>query len=548
MITVKKEDEFDYLIIGSGTAGCVLANRLSEDKNNRVCMIEAGPPDSNPLIHIPAAVAALLNHKRLGWGYKTVPQPGLNTREIPIPRGRVLGGCSSTNGMVYFRGQPKDFDDWEAAGNKGWGYRDVLPYFIRSEDNGTFRNSPYHGTGGPMSVIDIEQYNPLNKTFLEATASLGYPRCEDFNGTQDPIGFNLRQGNIRRGRRESGVTAYINPVRQRTNLTIMTDTLVTRLLIENKRAVGLEMNVDGVIRKLGARREIILAGGTFGSPQIMLLSGIGDGAELNAMGIAVQHDLPSVGRNFHDHAAVGIINRTRVPESYGLSLKAFPRDAWNVIEYLLFRRGPIASNLFESMGFLRTADGLDRPDIQFVFQPAIRPGPKFPIPLGHGFAMNPVLLYPKSRGRVTLAGPDPHAQPLIDPNILGEPEDIEPLYRAVLLSRKIFQSPAFERYEAVETFPGKDVQDEKGLKEYIRQYAVTVHHPVSTCRMGTDADSVVDPELRVHGMEGLRVAAASVFPSILGGNTNAAVVMVAEKASDLILGRPAPSPIDPGSI
>lgn len=545
MISVKPEDEYDYLIIGSGTAGCVLANRLSEDRDVRVCMIEAGPPDTSPLIHVPAAVAGLLFHKTLGWGFSTVPQPGLNGRDIPIPRGRVLGGCSSTNGMVYFRGQPQDFDDWAAAGNKGWSFHEVLPYFIRSEDNGTFRNSPWHGTDGPMSVIDIEQYNPLNTTFLEATASLGYPRCEDFNGTMDPNGFNLRQGNIRKGRRESGVTAYIDPIKGRGNLSIMTNTLVTRIRLEDKRAVGVEVNDGGTLRRLGSRREVILAGGAFGSPQVLLLSGIGDGAELNALGIAVQHDLPAVGRNFHDHAAVGIINKTKVPESYGLSLKALPRDIWNLIEYALFRRGPIASNLFESMGFLRTSEELDRPDIQFVFQPAIRPGPKFPIPLGHGFAMNPVLLYPKSRGRVSLAGPDPHAKPLIDPNLLGEDEDIEPLYRAVLLSRKIFQAPPFERYQALETFPGKDVQDEQGIKDYIRNYAVTVHHPVSTCRMGTNADTVVDPELRVRGLEGLRVADASVFPSIIGGNTNAAVVMVAEKAADLILGKPAPAPIDP---
>ena len=545
MISVKPEDEYDYLVIGSGTAGCVLANRLSEVKGNRVCMIEAGPPDSNPLIHIPAAVAALINHKVLGWGYSTVSQAGLNGRAIPIPRGRVLGGCSSTNGMVYFRGQPQDFDDWAAAGNQGWSYREVLPYFIRSEDNGTFRHSPYHGTEGPMSVIDIEQYNPLNTTFLEATAALGYPRCEDFNATRDTSGFNLRQGNIRRGRRESGVTAYIDPIKGRGNLTIMTNTLVTRILLDNKRASGLELNSGGTLRRLGARREVILAGGAFGSPQVLLLSGIGDGAELNALGIVVQHDLPAVGRNYHDHVAVGIINRTSVPESYGLSLKALPRDVWNLFEYLLFRRGPMASNLFESMGFLHTTAGLDRPDIQFVFQPAIRPGPKFPIPLGHGFAMNPVLLYPKSRGRVTLAGPDPHARPLLDPNLLGEPEDIEPLYRSILISRKIFQAAPFARYHALETFPGKDIQDEQGIKNYIRDYAVTVHHPVSTCRMGTGADTVVDAELRVHGLEGLRVADASVFPSIIGGNTNAAVVMVAEKAADLILGKQAPAPIDP---
>jgi choline dehydrogenase-like flavoprotein len=533
-------DTFDYLIIGSGTAGCVLANRLSEEQANTVCMIEAGPPDKNPLIHIPAAVAALINHKTLGWGYKTVPQPGMGGREIPVPRGRVLGGCSSTNGMVYYRGHPKDFDDWAAEGNTGWSFREVLSYFTRSENNEAFRDPPWHGTGGPMGVVNIENANPLNHAFLEATESLQYPRCKDFNGTLAPEGFNLRQANIRNGRRESGVTAFINPVRHRKNLNIMTGVLVTRILLEGKRAIGIEIHVDGTAHKLMARKEVILAAGTFGSPQIMLLSGIGAGEELAALGIAVKHALPAVGRNFQDHVAVGIINRTENTDSYGLSLRAFPRDVWSVFNYLLFRRGVLASNVFESMGFLRTTEGLDRPDVQFVFQPANRPKPGFPVPVGHGYAMNPVLLYPKSRGRVSLASPDPHAAPLIDPRLLSEPEDIEPLYRSILISRRIFQAAAFAPYNSTETLPGPDVQDEEGIKNYIRQYAVTVHHPVSTCRMGTGSDAVVDAELRVHGIDGLRVADASVFPGLIGGNTNAAVVMVAEKAADMILGRPAP--------
>ena len=532
-----EENTFDYLIAGSGTAGCVLANRLSANREVSVCMVEAGPPDSNPLIHIPAAVAALINHKTLGWGYQTVSQPGMGGRAIPIPRGRVLGGCSSTNGMVYFRGHPRDFDDWAAAGNTGWAFREVLPYFTRSEKNLTFREAPWHGSDGPMQVCDIERPNPLNHSFLDATASLHYPRCPDFNGTLDPEGFNLRQANIRDGRRESGVTAFINPVRHRTNLKIMTGALVTRILLDGKRATGMEIHLDGGARILRARREIILAGGAFGSPQMLLLSGIGPGAELAEMGILVRHELPAVGKNFQDHVAVGVINRTENTESYGVSLKALPKDILSVFNYLLFRRGTLSSNVFESMGFLRTREGLDRPDVQFVFQPALRPKPGIPVPIGHGYAMNPVLLYPQSRGAVTLASPDPHIAPRIDPQLLSAPEDIEPLYRSIRISRRIFQTPAFARYQAEELLPGAAVQEEAAIKEYIRQYAVTVHHPVSTCRMGTGADSVVDPELRVHGIEALRVADASVFPGLIGGNTNAAVVMVAEKAADMILGK-----------
>lgn len=541
-------NEFDYVIAGSGTAGCVLANRLSADKNIRVCLIEAGPPDNSPLIHVPAAVGALLNHKTLGWGYTTVPQATLNGRRLIVPRGRVLGGCSSTNGMVYFRGHPKDFDDWAAAGNSGWSFREVLPYFIRSENNEAWRDSPWHGSDGPMAVSDINRNNPLIDVFLEATASLGYPRCEDFNGTLVPEGFNKRQGCIHNGRRVSGVTAFINPIKQRDNLAIITDALVTRVLLTDQRTTGVEINVGGEVKQITAKREVILAGGTFGSPQILMLSGIGAGAELNELGIAVRHDLPAVGKNFHDHPAVGILYRMKNAESYGLSWRALPRDILNVFEYLLLRRGPLASNLFEAMGFLRTAPDLDRADIQFVFQPAARNKVPFPIPLGHGFAMNPVLLYPKSRGRVGLASPDPHAKPLIDPNLLSDERDLDPLVRSIRISRQILTAAPFQPYAAVEYGPGPEVDDDEGLKEYIRNNVATVHHPVSTCRMGPGPDAVVDAELRVHGLEGLRVADASVFPQVIGGNTNAAVVMVAEKAADLILGKPAPAPVDPPDL
>jgi choline dehydrogenase len=534
---------FDFLILGAGTAGCVLAARLSEDPAVRVCLLEAGPRDTSPLIHVPAAVGALLNHKTLGWGYATVPQKQLGGRVINLPRGKVVGGSGATNGMVYFRGHPRDYDDWAALGNNGWSYRELLPYFIRSEDNENWRDSPYHGTGGPLHVRDLDGSNPLIRNFLEATDSLGYPRCVDYNAG-DPEGFNTRQATIRNGRRESTATAYLHPTRRRANLAVQTNALVTRIVVENGRAVGADVEIGGEIRRFDARREVIVCGGSFASPQLLMLSGIGDGAALQALGIPLVQHLPAVGRNLHDHPAAIVLMRTGSPESYGVSWRSLPRCFWNVIEYALFRRGPLAGNVFEGVGYLRTAPGLDRPDIQFVFMP-MRPNPSgFPIPFGHGYGVNSVLLRPKSRGTVTLQSPDPHAKPLIDPNLFAEPEDFEPLLRALGIARRILGAPAFERFGAVEVLPGADVEDEDALRDYIRRITVTVHHPVSTCRMGPDPESVVDPELRVRGVAGLRIADASVFPTIVTGNTNATVVAVAEKAADLILGRPAPPPAE----
>jgi choline dehydrogenase-like flavoprotein len=542
-IVALNDEAFDYLIVGAGTAGCVLANRLSADPGLRVALIEAGPNDRHPFIHVPAAVAAAIATRSIGWGYSTAPQPQLGGRRIPIPRGRVLGGCSSINGMVYFRGQPKDFDDWAAAGNAGWSYREVLPYFTRSENNETWRNSPYHGMGGPINVIDIERPNPLNAAFLKAMASLQFVRTEDFNGSS-PEGYGPRQATIRGGRRESGVTAYLRPIRSRPNLAVLTGALAKRVVIEEGKATGVELEIDGHPRHLQARREVVLAAGSIGSPQLLLLSGVGDGQALQALGISVKLNHPAVGKNLHDHLATSVQMVTKNADSYGISLKATPRGAWNILEYLLFRRGPLAGNVFEATAFLRTAGGLDRPDVQLVFQPARRNQSTFPFPIGHGFVLSVVLLYPKSRGAVSLASPDPHAAPIIDPNLLSEPKDFEPLLRGLRLARRIFACPAFARYRATEFLPGSGVQAEEALKDYIRRGSATVHHPAGTCRMGSDAQAVVDPELKVRGIRGLRVADASIFPRLVGGNTNAAVVMVAEKAADMMLGCPAPPPAD----
>ena len=528
---------FDYVIVGAGSAGCVLANRLSADRFARVCLLEAGRPDNHPFIHVPALVGAALGTPSLGWGYWTAPQPGLDGRKLPIPRGRVIGGSSSINGMVYNRGHPRDYDDWAAMGNPGWSYREVLPYFRRSENNETFPASPYHGVGGELNVSDVKRRNPMTEDFLAAMGELQFRPCTDFNGP-DPEGFGPRQANIRGGRRESMATAFLKPVRSRANLQVLTGAMVRRVVIEDGRAVGVEIQDEAGRRTIRARREVILSGGAIGSPQILQLSGIGDGGALQALGVPVTRHLPAVGGNFHDHPAVLLQMLMSDISSYGISWRALPRGAWNVLEYLLFRQGPFSSNVFETNAFLRTDPGLDRPDVQFVFQPARRNQSTFPLPLGHGFVMSSVLLYPRSRGRVSLASPDPAEAPVIDPNLLSHPDDYAPMLRALALSRRVFASPAFARYRAEEFQPGADVTDEEALRAYIRRSAVTVHHPCGTCRMGGDPESVVDPELRVRGIDGLRVADASVFPRLVGGNTNAPVVMIAEKAADMILGRP----------
>ena len=534
------EASFDYIVVGAGSAGCVLANRLSADPSLSVCLLEAGARDTHPFIHVPAAVGAAIGTPSLGWGYWTAPQEHLDGRRLPVPRGRVLGGSSAINGMVYNRGYPKDYDDWAAMGNPGWSYREVLPYFLRSENNETFRSSPYHGVGGEMNVSDIERINPMNAAFMQSMSELQFRRSADFNSS-DPEGYGPRQATIRGGRRESMATAFLKPARGRANLHIVTGAMVRRVVIEGGRATGVEIQTKAGVRQIKAGREVVLAGGAIGSPQVLQLSGVGDGEALKALGIEVKHHLPAVGGNFHDHPAVLLQMLMDDISSYGISWRALPRGAWNVLEYLLMRKGPFASFVFETNAFLRTAPDLDRPDVQFVFQPARRNQNTFPLPIGHGFVMSSVLLYPKSRGRVSLASADPADAPVIDPNLLSHPDDYAPLLRALALSRRIFASPAFARYRATEFQPGAEVTDEEELRAYIRRSLVTVHHPCGTCRMGGDADSVVDPQLRVRGVEGLRVADASVFPRLVGGNTNAPVVMVAEKAADMILGRPAPA-------
>jgi choline dehydrogenase len=534
---------FDYVVVGAGTAGCVLASRLSEDRSTRVALVEAGPMDWHPFIHVPAMVGAAISLPSLNWRFMTTPQQNLTGRRIPIPRGHVIGGSGSINGMVYFRGHPTDFEDWAAAGNPGWSYREVLPYFLRSENNDAYAGSPYHGQGGPMNVTFIKRPNPMTPAFLEAMHAEGFKRNEDFNGANTE-GYGPRQGTILRGRRVSTATAYLRPAAGRSNLTILTHSRALRILLEQRRAVGVSVLSAGGERTLNARREVIVSGGAILSPQLLMLSGIGDAAALNAFGIEVKCPLPGVGANYHDHVAVGVLMEMKNSASYGLSWRAAPRDLVNVFEYALFRTGPLSSNVFESTGFIRTRPELPRPDVQVVFQAARRNRGTFPFPLGHGYAINVVGLYPKSRGRVRLANADPLAAPLVDPQLLSHSDDVATLLRGLKLGRQLSRAPSFARYRAHEVQPGAAAQDDAALVDYIRRAASTVHHPCGSCRMGTDGDGVVDPQLRVHGIEGLRVADASIFPNVVGGNTNAAIVMIAEKASDMIRGLAPPAPID----
>lgn len=524
---------YDYLIIGAGTAGCVLANRLSADNTVRVGLIEAGPSDKRLLARIPTAVAVETGDPAIDWGYKSVPQRHLNNRRIPLPRGRVLGGCSSIKGMAYFRGHPRDFDEWAEAGAAGWGYEDVLPYFRKAEHNERWPESHYHGSGGPMSVSDIPRPNPLVHRFLQASSSLGFARCADFNGP-DPEGFGYRQATIRRGRRESMVTAYVDPVAHRQNLEILTESLVTGIVIDGRKARGVVIERGGSRMQLSAAREVILCAGTYGSPQLLLLSGVGAGAALHAVGIEVKHDLPGVGESLQDHPSTVVQVKTKDSTSCGVSLKALSRSAWHLLQYALFRCGPLAGNVLEATGFVRSRPREKRPDLQIVFMPMLSNPTSSPTARGSGFGIIPIVVRPQSRGRVTLASADPHDAPLVDPNYLDDPDDMKLMLEGVTLARRILSAPAFSSMHAVEILPGPGARDEATCTDYIRTSAVGVHHPTSTCRMGLDSFAVVDPTLRVRGIENLRVADASVFPRVVAGNTNAAVVMVAEKAADMI--------------
>ncbi|HEY7806030.1 MAG TPA: GMC family oxidoreductase N-terminal domain-containing protein, partial [Croceibacterium sp.] len=425
--------EFDYVVVGCGSSGAAVAARLGERADRTTCVIEAGGHDTHPFIHIPSFVAAAIGREATNWRFATVPQSGMAGRQIPVPRGRVVGGSGSINGMVYFRGHPTDYDDWSDAGCAGWSYAEVLPYFTRTEHNEDFPESVFHGKDGPVNVKLVPNPNRLNYAFMDALADLQFPACPDFNGANSE-GYGRRQGLIRDGRRETTAGAMLKPALARGNIHLQTGAHVARVLVEDGRAVGVCLT-DG--RTIRARHQVVLSAGAVQTPQLLMLSGIGPGEHLREMGIDVVKDVPGVGANYHDHPASPMHMETRNTTSYGLSWQVLPRDIWHFFQYLLSRTGPLAGNVFESVAFLRTDPSLAKPDVQFVFQPAKRlTNPKIPFPLGHGYAISPVCLYPKSRGTLRLASADPAAAPVIDPHLLEHPDDIQPLIRALKIARR----------------------------------------------------------------------------------------------------------------
>ncbi len=529
---------YDYVIVGAGTAGCALAARLSEDEDRRVLLVEAGPADTNPYIHMPVGFYKMTSG-RLTWGYKTAPQRHANNREIPYAQGRVLGGGSSINAQVYTRGCPEDYDYWaNDLGCAGWSFRDVLPYFVRTEDNDTLSGA-FHGIGGPLGVHSPHP-QPLTRAFVQACQQIGMPYNPDFNGPKQE-GAGAYQTTNRAARRCSAAVAYLRPALGRKNLTVDKNATVLRVVVERGRATGIECLKEGQRTVIHADAGVIVAAGAIGSPKLMLLSGIGPADEIRAHGIDVVADLPGVGRNLHDHFGVDIVHELRGAHSLDKYNKLHWK-AWAGIEYMLFRTGPVASTIVEGGAFWYADKSAPTPDLQFHF--LVGAGVEAGVPSiasGSGSTLNSYTLRPKSRGSVTLRSANPADAPIIDPNFLADPYDLRISVEGVRQSREIMRQSALARYVKREHFPGEDVKSDADLEAYVRQYGRTSYHPVGTCKMGTDALSVVDPELRVRGIDNLRICDSSVMPQLISSNSNAPTLMIAEKASDMIRGNRAPA-------
>ncbi len=525
--------EADYVIVGAGSAGCVLANRLSADPSVRVVLLEAGGADTNPWIHVPVGYFKTMHNPKVDWCYRTEPDAGLNGRRIDWPRGKVLGGSSSLNGLLYVRGQQADYDRWRQMGNEGWAFSDVLPLFKRAEDQERGADD-YHGTGGPLAVTDMRLKRPICDAWIEAAQNAGYPLNEDYNGaSQEGVGYF--QLTARNGRRCSAAVAYLRPVRNRANLTILTRAHTTRLILDGRRATGVAyLGRDGRERTVRALGEVIVSSGAIGSPHLLMRSGIGEGDALRQHGIDVAADLPGVGKNLQDHLQARLVYTCNEP-TLNDEVRSLVDKLRIGLRYILFRSGPMTMAASLATGFLKTRAELETPDIQFHIQPWSADSPGDGVHPFSAFTMSVCQLRPESRGEVRLDGDDPLAYPAIHPNYLATDLDRQTIVEGVKIARRIAGHAPLAAKIAGEFAPGEDARSDAELLEWVRDTATTIYHPTGTCKMGRDPMAVVDPRLRVHGIAGLRVADCSIMPEIVSGNTNAPAIMIGEKASDMIL-------------
>ncbi|KAF0807093.1 alcohol/choline dehydrogenase [Alcanivorax xiamenensis] len=528
--------QYDYVIVGGGSAGCVLANQLSENPNNRVCLLEAGPPDNSLFIRIPAGIILLMRSNRRNWRYYTVPQKALNNRQIYIPRGKTLGGSSAVNAMCYTRGHPWDYDHWESLGNPGWGYQDVLPLFKRSEHYEAGEDD-FHGTHGRLNVADLRFRHPVSEAFVSAAQEAGYPASDDFNNaTQEGVGFyKVTQKD---GERCGVARAYLHPALERENLTVMTGALVHRVRFDGRTATGVDVEHQGQVQTLSAG-QVILCGGTINSPQLLKLSGVGPRQELEQHGIDVVHDLPGVGENLQDHPDVLVVHQNLKRDTLTLSPWELPTSGLRGVWDFFYRRsGQLTSNVAEAGGFIKSRPEEPIPDLQLHLTAAKldNHGLNWTFSIGHGYSGHVCILRPKSRGDIRLRDANPRSPALIDPRFLEHEDDMEGMVRGVKAMRGIMAQQALGPWRGNEIFPGSQVRSDDQIRAFLREKCDNIYHPVGTCKMGVDDMAVVDPRLRVHGLENLRVVDASIMPTLIGGNTNAPTVMIAEKAADDILG------------